>query len=49
MTKNIADEQAVPSADSDWIDPLEAGVLQQIRSFTEGMLEEELAAALGRD
>ena len=49
MTKDIANEQAVPSSDADWIDPLEAGVRQQIRSFIERMLEEELAAALGRN
>jgi putative transposase len=48
MTKDIANEQAVPLAGSDWFDPLEAGIRQQIRSFIEGMLEEELAAALGR-
>lgn len=49
MTKDIANEQAVPLAGSDWFDPLEAGVRQRIRSFIEEMVEEELATALGRD
>jgi transposase-like protein len=48
MTKDIAIEEAVPFLGSDWFDPLEAGVRHQIRSFIEGMLEEEVAAALGR-
>ena len=48
MTKTIAIEEAVPFLGADWFDPLETGVRQQIRSFIEGMLEEELAAALGR-
>jgi putative transposase len=48
MTKDIAIEDAVPFLGADWFDPLEAGVRQQIRGFIETMLEEELAAALGR-
>lgn len=48
MTKDIAIEEAVPSLGWDWFDPLEAAVRRQIRSFIEGMLEEELTAALGR-
>jgi putative transposase len=31
-----------------WFDPLEAGLRERIRGFIEAMLEEELAAALGR-
>src|SRR5689334_25017918 len=31
-----------------WFDPIEAGVRGRIRSFIETMLEEELAATLGR-
>jgi hypothetical protein len=48
MTKTIAIAQEVPLLGGDWFDPLEAGVRRRIRSFIEGMLEEELAAALGR-
>jgi len=48
MTKTIAIEEEVPFLGGDWFDPLEAGVRRRIRSFIEGMLEEELAAALGR-
>ena len=48
MTKTIAIAQEVPWLGGDWFDPLEAGVRRRIRSFIEGMLEEELAAALGR-
>src|SRR5512134_1130614 len=31
-----------------WFDPIEAGIGEQIRGFIEGMIEEELTAALGR-
>jgi putative transposase len=31
-----------------WFDPIEAGIRDQIRAFIEGMVEEELATALGR-
>ena len=31
-----------------WFDPIEAGIREQIRGFIEGMIEEELTAALGR-
>ena len=48
MTKDIAFENEVPLLGADWFDPLEAGVRHQIRGFIENMLEEELAAALGR-
>ena len=48
MTKDIAVEGEVPLLGADWFDPLEAGVRQRIRSFIENMLEEELAATLGR-
>jgi putative transposase len=49
MTKDIAFETEVPLLGADWFDPLEAGVRQHIRGFIENMLEEELAAALGRE
>jgi putative transposase len=42
-------ENEVPLLGEGWFDPLETGVRQQIRSFIESMLEEELAAALGRE
>jgi putative transposase len=48
MEKDIAVEEEIPMVGADWFDPLESGVRQQIRSFIQGMLEEELAAALGR-
>lgn len=48
MTKHIAIEEEVPFPGGDWFDPLETGVRQRIRSFIEVMLEEEVAAALGR-
>jgi len=31
-----------------WCDPIEAGIREQIRGFIEGLIEEELTAALGR-
>ena len=48
MLKDTARDAEIPLLGADWFDPLEAGVRQQLRSFIEGMLEEELAAALGR-
>ncbi len=48
MTKDIAFADEVPLLGAGWFDPLEAGVRQHIRGFIENMLEEELAAALGR-
>src|SRR5246500_3838903 len=48
MTNDIATEAEVPLLGADWFDPLEAGIRQRIRSFIENMLEEELAATLGR-
>lgn len=48
MTEDIANAESVPLPSAEWFDPLEAGVRQQIRSFIEGMLEEELAAVLSR-
>jgi len=47
MTKTIAIEEEGPFLGGDWFDPLEAGVRRRIRLFIEGMLEEELAVALG--
>ncbi len=49
MTKNIAFGDEVPCLGEEWFDPLEAGVRQQVRVFIEGILEEEVAAALGRE
>ena len=48
MTKDIAIKAEVPLLGADWFDPLEAGIRQRLRSFIEDMLEEELAATLGR-
>ena len=48
MTKDTVIADEVPFLGADWFDPLEAGVRQQVRAFIEGMLEEELAGALGR-
>jgi len=48
MTKTTAILDEVPFLGAGWFDPLETGVRQQLRAFIEGMLEEELAAALGR-
>ena len=48
MTKDTAIEAEVPLLGADWFDPLEAGIRQHIRSFIENILEEELAATLGR-
>jgi len=49
MTKNIAFADEVPCLGEGWFDPLEAGVRQQVRVFIEGILEEEVASALGRE
>jgi transposase-like protein len=48
MTEHTAEGAAVPLLGTEWFDPLEAGVRQQIRGFIEALLEEELSAALGR-
>ena len=48
MTETTSISDAVPFLGADWFDPLEAAVRQQVRGFIEGLLEEELAAALGR-
>src|ERR1700752_262643 len=48
MKNDIAIEAEVPLLGADCFDPLEAGIRQRIRSFIENMLEEELAATLGR-
>lgn len=42
-----ADETTLFLGDG-WSDPLEAGIRERIRSFIEELIEEELAAALGR-
>jgi transposase-like protein len=49
MKKNIAFADEVPCPGEEWFDPLETGVRQQIRAFIEGILEEEVAAALSRE
>src|SRR5918995_2197191 len=38
-----------PFAGSEWFDPLEEAVRGRVRAFIEGLLEEELEAALGRE
>ena len=48
MTKDTADAVPVPILGSDWFDPLEAGIRQQLRSLIEGLLEEELTQVLKR-
>ncbi len=48
MEQDISVDEEIPMLGADWFDPLESGVRQQIRLFIQGMLEEELAAALGR-
>jgi putative transposase len=49
MTEHTGAEGEVPFLGADWFDPLEAGVRRQIRRFIEGLLEEEVAAALQRE
>jgi putative transposase len=49
MKKHIAFAEEVPCLGEQWFDPLETGVRQQIRGFIEGILEEEVAAALSRE
>ena len=48
MTEHTGAEAEVPFLGTDWFDPLEASVRQQIRRFIEGLLEEEVAAVLRR-
>lgn len=48
MAKDIAETPPVPILGSDWFDPLESGVRQQLRSLIEGLLEEELTGVLNR-
>ena len=43
-----ADETALFLGDG-WSDPLESGIRDRIRVFIEELIEEELAAALGRE
>jgi hypothetical protein len=45
---SAADAPPSPFAGEDWFDPLEEAVRLQVRGFIEDLLEEELAAALGR-
>jgi putative transposase len=48
MEQDIAVDEEMPMLGADWFDPLESGIREQIRYFIQGMLEEELQAALGR-
>lgn len=48
MEQDIAVNEEMPMLGADWFDPLESTIRQQIRCFIQGMLEEELEAALGR-
>src|SRR5258707_8836873 len=48
MTKDTASGAQVRLRGADWFDPVEAGIGQRIGSLIENMLEEELAATLGR-
>src|SRR3954464_15358310 len=48
MEKTTAIDASVPLLGEDWLDPLEAGGRQQIRSVIEHMLEAELERALNR-
>lgn len=50
MGKATPAATATPAIDlgSDWFDPLEEAVRGQVRAFIEQLLEEELAATLGR-
>jgi len=42
-----ADGTRLFAADA-WFDPIEAGIPEQVRGFIQELLEQELAAALGR-
>ncbi len=46
-TKTDADSTALFAGDA-WFDPIEAGLRDQVRGFIQELLEQELAAALGR-
>jgi hypothetical protein len=46
-TTTSADETTLFLGEA-WFDPIEAGIREQIRGFIEGLIEEELAVALGR-
>ena len=48
MNSTAAASPEVLFAGESWFDPIEAGLRERIRGFIEAMLEEELAAALGR-
>ncbi len=47
MTDYISSEVSVPFSGADWFDPLEEAVRLSVRGFIEGLVEEELALALG--
>ena len=47
MTKTTAKDSFVPFSGEDWFDPLEEAVRFHVRGFIEGVVEDELAAALG--
>jgi len=46
-TKTDADSMALFAGEA-WFDPIEAGIRDQVRGFIQELLEQELAAALGR-
>ncbi len=48
MAKDTVSKQEGPLLGDGWFDPIETRVRFQLRSFIEGLLEEEVAAALGR-
>jgi transposase-like protein len=47
MKDIISSELSAPFSGEDWFDPLEEAVRFHVRGFIEGIVEEELAAALG--
>jgi len=48
MDETTTTPTASPLLGADWTDPLEEGVRGRVRAFIEAILEEELAAVLGR-
>src|SRR5690242_18085424 len=49
MEKNSTTDAAPLFSGGAWFDPIEAGLREWIRGFLEGMIEQEAAAALGRN
>ena len=48
IDSTLADDDTNLFLGAAWFDPIEAGIRDQIRGFIEGLVEEELATALGR-